>query len=87
MHVTRQEKLKVTFSSQDIEAFEEFKSSSRLSNISRLDCSLLADIQVFSDQHIWFDLISFGIIIMCARSNCRRTWIAKDVPACRSPQT
>ena len=48
MHVTRQEKLKVTFSSQDIEAFEEFKSSSRLSNISRLDCSLLADIQVFS---------------------------------------
>ena len=31
---------------QDIEAFEEFKSCSRLSNISRLDCSLLADIQV-----------------------------------------
>ena len=31
---------------QDIEAFEEFKSTSRLSNISRLDCSLLADIQV-----------------------------------------
>ena len=36
--------VKINF--QDIEAFEEFKSSSRLSNISRLDCSLLADIQV-----------------------------------------
>ena len=44
--------MKINF--QDIEAFEEFKSSSRLSNISRLDCSLLADIQVRTSQFASF---------------------------------
>ena len=55
---------------QDIEAFEEFKSTSRLSNISRLDCSLLADIQVRPRcEHL---SIVHPII--------RRIWTAKDVP-------
>ena len=58
--------VKMTF--QDIEAFEELKSSSRLSNISRLDCSLLADIQVRPFKHV-------SIVHLINR----RIWIAKDV--------
>ena len=47
---------------------------------------MLADIQVLSPQDIWFELISFGIIIMCARSNSRMIWIAKDVPVAGVPR-